>query len=58
MILRVLDRDGSVIHDCRALHCETSWDGVVIATGLPADGRVGDGIPPGYTVQGDEARRD
>lgn len=58
MVLRVLDVDGTVLHDCRQLGCTVSWDGLEIATGLPVQGRVGDGIPAGFTVDGDTARRD
>lgn len=57
MVLRVLAEDGTLIHDCLEMGCTTSWDGIVIATGEPAPGRVGDGIPAGYQVDGDTARR-
>jgi hypothetical protein len=58
MIVRVLDTDGTVVHDCAQLGCTTSWDGYVIATGEPAPGRSGAGVPDGFTVDGDTARRD
>lgn len=57
MILRVLDQDGRVIHDCRQLGCSVSWDGFTIATGAPAKGRVNPGPPAGFAAKGDTARR-
>lgn len=57
MVLRVLDRDGTVVHDCRQLGCVVSWDGYTIATGTPAQGRKQAGVAPGFKVAGDEARR-
>jgi len=44
MVTKVLNHDGTVNHDCREIGCETSWDGVTIATGEPVEGR-GE-IPP------------
>jgi hypothetical protein len=37
-ITRVLDVDGTVLHDCKASGCLVSWDGYVIATGERVEG--------------------
>lgn len=57
MVLRVVDRDGALLHDCRQLGCTVSWDGYTIATGAPAQGRKHPGVAPGFKIVGDTARR-
>lgn len=45
MILRVVDENGSVLHDCALAGCEVSWDGVEIATGVPVQGGSAGALP-------------
>jgi hypothetical protein len=40
MILKVLDVQGQVIHDCRKDGCTASWDGYAIKSGLKITGQV------------------
>lgn len=37
-IVKVYDADGQLLHDCAASGCETSWDGITLATGIHAEG--------------------
>lgn len=57
MVLRVVDRDGTVLHDCREMGCSVSWDGLEIATGKPAPGRPDRTQLEGFELVGEEARR-
>ena len=42
-IVKVYDAEGELVHDCKALGCEVSWDGYNLETGEPVEGRADPG---------------
>ena len=63
MVIRVLDHNGTVIHDCADAGCDTSWDGYAIirdgatlTQGEPVEGRT-DPDATVWKIDGDEARQ-